>query len=149
MTSMTMFYDTTNTLFMTSHLLSMTSHPLFRTSHQFMYDIKSNVSDLTSIVSVSSDPPYWWHHSHYMDGITYSISVKSYPLYIWHYIHRIHSFTPNQIIYDVTSISGMTLHPLYQILHPLYLCHHNLSTDITPTLEWHHTHLLCDIICTI
>ena len=38
-------------------------------------------------------------------------------------------------IYYVTSTSGMTSHPLYHVLHPLYLCHHNLSTDITPTFE--------------
>ena len=72
---------------------------------------------------------------------------------MWHPLHCrwrcIHSITPNHSIYDVTSTSGMTSHPLYQTLHPLYLCHHNLSTDITPTFEWHHTHLLCDIICTI
>ena len=86
MTPMIMFYDTINTLFMRSDLLCMTSQPFFRTSHHFMYDIKSAVSDLTSIVSVSSHPPFWGHHSHYMDGITSSISVKSYPLYIWHNI---------------------------------------------------------------
>ena len=63
--------------------------------------------------------------------------------------HRILSITPNHSIYDVTSTSGITSHPLYQTLHPVYLCHHNLSTDITTTFEWHHTHLLCDIICTI
>ena len=43
----------------------------------------------------------------------------------------------------------MTSHLLYQTLHPLYLCHHNRSIDITPTFEWHHPHLLCNIICTI
>ena len=64
-------------------------HPLFRTSQHFMYDIKATVSDLTSIVSVSSHPPYWWHHSHYMDGISSNISVTSYPLNIWHNIHEV------------------------------------------------------------
>ena len=43
----------------------------------------------------------------------------------------------------------MISRPLYQTLHPLYLCHHKLSADITHSFEWHHTHLLCDIICTI
>ena len=79
MTSKIMFYDVTNTAFMTSDLLYMTSHPLFWTSHHFMYDIKSTVSDLTSTVSVSSQPPCRWHHSHYMDCITSRISVISYP----------------------------------------------------------------------
>ena len=56
MKSMVMFYDLTNTAFMTSDLLYMTSLPLFRASHHFLYDIKSTVSDLTSTVSVSSHP---------------------------------------------------------------------------------------------
>ena len=174
MTSVLSIFGITNTAFMTSDILYMTSHPFFRTSHHFMYDIKSTVSDLTSTVSVSSHPPYRWHHSHYMDGITSSISVISYPLFFWHplsmtsqhsvlmsphsaYVwhtlhcrwHHIHSITPNHSIYDITSTSGMTSHLLYQTLHPLYLCHHNRSTDITPTFVWHHTHLLCDIIYTI
>ena len=67
--------------------------------------------------------------------------------YVWHHLqcrwHRIHSITQNHTIYDVTSTSGMTSHPL----HPLYLCHHNLSTDITPTLALHRNQYMCDIIC--
>ena len=86
-TSMLSIYDIKNTSFMTSDLLYMTSHPFFRTSDHFMYDINSTVSDIMSTVSVSSHPPYWWHHSHYMDGITSSISVTSYPLYLWNNIH--------------------------------------------------------------
>ena len=43
----------------------------------------------------------------------------------------------------------MTSYPLYQTSHQLYLCHHNRSTDITPTFVWHHTHYMCDIIRTI
>ena len=58
MTSKIMFYDITNTAFMTSDLLYRTPHPLFRTSHHFMFDINSIVSDLTSTASVSSHPPY-------------------------------------------------------------------------------------------
>ena len=58
MTSTIMFYDITNTAFMTSDLLAITSHPLFRKSHHFMCDIKSMVSDLMSTVSVSSHPSY-------------------------------------------------------------------------------------------
>ena len=75
------------TAFMTSDLLYITSHPLFRTWHNFMYDIMSTVSYLRSTESVSPHPHYWWHHSHYMDGITSSISVTSYPLYLGHNIH--------------------------------------------------------------
>ena len=62
-------------------------HPLFRTAHHFMYDIKSTVSDIKSTVSVSSHPPYRWHHSHYKEGITSSTCVISYPLCFWQNIH--------------------------------------------------------------
>ena len=114
-----------------------------------------------------SQPPYIWSHIQYTCGILSTILVTSYPLhmttqhcvwlithsaYVWHHLqyrwYHIHSITPNHSIYDVTSTSGMTSHPLYQTLHPLYLCHHNLSTDI-PTFVWHHTHYMCDIICTL
>ena len=80
-------YDITATMCMTSYALYVTSHKQFRRSHHFMYDIKSAVSDLTSIVSVSSHPPYRWYHSHYMYDLTSSISVTSHPLYLWHNIH--------------------------------------------------------------
>ena len=73
--------------------------------------------------------------------------------YVWHPLHcrwqLTHFITPNHSIYDVTSISGRTTQPLYQTSHPQYLCHHTVSTDISPTFVWHHTHLLCDIIWTI
>ena len=76
-------YDITATMCMTSYALHVISHPQFRTSHHFMYDIRSNLSDLTSTVSLSSHPPYWWYHSHYMYDLTSSISVTSHPLYLW------------------------------------------------------------------
>ena len=83
----------------------------------------------------------------------HSVLMTPHSAYVWHPLHcrwyRIHSITPNHSVYDVTSTSVMTSQSLVQTLHPLYLCHHNLSTDITPRFEWHHTHLLCDIICTI
>ena len=73
--------------------------------------------------------------------------------YVWHLLHCkwhcTHSITPNQIIYDVTSTSGMTTQPLYQTSHSLYLCLHTDSTVISPTFVWHHTNILCDIIWTV
>ena len=73
--------------------------------------------------------------------------------YVWHPLHCrwqcTHSITPHHSIYDVPSTSGMTTQPLYQTSHPLYLCHHTVSTDISSTFVWHHTHLLCDFIWTI
>ena len=107
-----------------------------------------------------------------MYDITYSIHVTSDRLYLWHHIHYvwqhntvcfwydtqhmcdiictrddITSTLPHQItVFDVTSTSGMTSHPLYQTLHPLYLCHLNLSTYIIPTFVWHDTNYMCDNI---
>ena len=79
--------------------------------------------------------------------------ITPHSAYVCHHLHyrkrHIHSNTPSFNLYDFTSTSGMTSHPLYQTSHQLYLCHHNLSTDITPTFVWHHTHYMCDIICTI
>ena len=137
-----MFYDITYTAFMTSDLLSMTSHPLFRTSLHFMCDIKSTVSNLTSTISVSSHPPYRWHHSHYMDGIASSISVTSYPLYLWHNIHYVwHDNTLCWWHYtrhmcdilctadDITS----TLSPqttVFMMSHPLQAWHHTLCITL-------------------
>ena len=83
----------------------------------------------------------------------HSVWMMQHSAYVWHPLHCrwqcTHSITPNHSIYGFTSISGMTTQPLYQTLHPLYLCHHSVSTDISPTFVWHHTHLLCDIIWTI
>ena len=73
--------------------------------------------------------------------------------YVWHPLHcrwhRIHFITPNHCIYDVTSTSGMTPHPLYETLHPLHLCHHNLHWYHThfcmtshPASVWHHMHYI-------
>ena len=57
----------------------------------------------------------------------HSVLMTPHSAYVWHTfhcrLHRIHSFTPNQIIYDVTSISGMTLHPLYSCHHIQDTCH--------------------------
>ena len=102
-----------------------------------------------------------------MCDIISTICMTSYPLcrtsqrsvwmtphseYVWHHLHcrwhHIHSITPNHSIYDIISTSGMTSHPLYQTSPPLYRCHHNLSTDITPNCVWHNALLICDIICT-
>ena len=122
---------------------------------------------ITPTLSMTSQPLYGWYQIEYICDILSPVFRTKYPLsvtsqhsvlmtphsaYVQHPLHcrwyHIHSITPHHSIYYFTSTSGMTSHPLYQTLHQLYLCHHNLSTDITPTFEWHHTHLLCDIICT-
>ena len=124
-----------------------------------------------AIVRMVTQPQYVWHHMNYMWHHVHSLWYHTTLWYHTHCIHVIkpripviactvsgwllivywlyHSIKQNHSIYDVTSTSGMTSHPLYQTLHPLYLCHQNLSNVITPTFEWHHTHLLCDITCTI
>ena len=119
-------------------------------------------------LSMISQPPYIWYHILYTCDILPTIYMISYPLgmttqhcvlllphsaYVWHHLHyrwyHIHSIKPNHRIYDVTSTSGMASQPQCQISHPLYLCHHTLSTDIIPTFVWHHTHYMCAIICTL
>ena len=113
-------------------------------------------------------PPYVWYYIQYTCDILPTIFMISYPLclttqhcvllipysaYVWHHLHyrwyHIHSITPNHCIYYVTANLGMASQPLYQTSQPLYLCHHNLSTDIIPTFVWHHTHYMGDIICTL
>ena len=165
-------FDITYTEFMTSDLLSMTSYPLFRTSHHFMYDMSSRplylchhtqpIDDITATTCKVLHAVYMWYHIPYVcDKIStkydittlcvdittltlgicltsFALQMISHPLYhtrqryLWCHIHFMHHITP-----------------LYQTLQPLFLCHHNLTTDITPTFKWHHTHLLCDILCPI
>ena len=83
----------------------------------------------------------------------HSLFMTQHSAYVWHPLHcrapRTHSVTPNHGIYDITSTSGRTTQPLYQTSHPLYLCHHTVSTDISRTFIRHHTHVLCDIVWTI
>ena len=131
-------------IYLTSHPLYLTSRPLYLCHHTHTID------DITATICMISHPVYVWHHIH--------ISMTWYPLcmtsqncvfmtthaaYVWYHLHyrerHIHSITQNHSIYDVTSTSGMTS-------HPLYLCHHNLSMDIIPTFVWHQTHYICDII---
>ena len=119
-------------------------------------------------LSMISQPLYVWYCIQYRCDILSTVFMTSYRIcmtsqtcvlftpnlaYVWHHLHyrrcHIHSITASHNLYDFTSTSGMTSHPLYQTLHPLYLCHQNLSNVITLTFEWHHTHLLCDITCTI
>ena len=100
-----------------------------------------------------SQPLYVWYHIHYMWDLLSTIFMTSYPLcmrsqpcvlitphsaYVWHHLRyrsrHIHSIAPSHNLYDFTSTSGMTSHPLYQTSHQLYLWHHtNYINDITAT----------------
>ena len=107
---------------------------------------------ITPTLSMISQPIYVWYHIQYMWDILSTIFMTSYPLcmttqpcvlitphsaHVWYHLHyrkhHIHSITPSHNLYDFTSTSGKPSHTLYQTSHQLYLCHHNLSTDITPT----------------
>ena len=133
-------YLTSRALYLCHHTtLSMTSQTLHGRNYiQYICDIIFPMFLTKYPLSKTSQP---------------SVLMSPHSAYVWHSLHsrwhRINSITPNNSIYDVTSTSGMTSHPLYQTLHQLYLCHHNIYTDITPSFKWHHTLLLCDIICTI
>ena len=126
------------------------------------------ICGITPTLSMISQPLYLWYHIQYMWDILSTVFITSYPLcmttqpcvlitprsaYVWHHLRyrrrHIRSITPSHNLYDFTSTSVMTSHPLYHTSHQLYLCHHNLCTDITPTFVWHHTHCMCDIFCTI
>ena len=173
-------YVITASICMTPYALHMTSHPLFMTSHHFIYDIKTTISniasiisDLTYTVSVYSHPLYQYR-SHPMYDISYSIHVAYYPLYLWHHIHYVwqhntvfwwyHTRHICDIICTtdvITSILShqttvfMMSHPLQAWYHTHFIRHHTLCIfDITtslchhiPTFLWHHTHCMCDNIC--
>ena len=136
-------------------------------THYLRYRVQS-ICVIKPTLLMISQPIYVWYHIQYMWDILSTIFTTSYPLcmttqpcvlitphsaYVWHHLHyrrrHIHSITPSHNLYDLTFTSGMTSYPLYQSSHQLYLCHHNLSTDIIPTFVWHHTHYICDIICTM
>ena len=123
---------------------------------------------ITPTLSMMSQPLYVWYHIEYMWDILFTLLMTTYPLcmtsqtcvlttphcaYVWHHLRyrrrHIHSITPSHNLSDVTSMLRMTSQPLYQTSHQMYLCHQNLSTHITPTFVWHHTHYMCDIMCTI
>ena len=152
-------YDITATMCMTSYALHVTSHSQFRTSHHFMYDIRCNLSDLTSTV--------FCHHTHSIDDITATVCMTSHPVYLWHHIHDIYDIISTK--YGITALSvhdatlgicmtsfalQMTTHPLYHTKPEYLRCHilfrqHNTApvSDISPTvsmssqrLHWHLTH---------
>ena len=152
-------YAITATMCMTSYALQVTSHPQFRTSHHFMMSgplyltslplylchHTHPVDDITATIWMNSHSVYLWHHIHY---IYYRISTKydittlcvhdaTLSVCMEQTLHFRaqcpHSIKQNHSIYDVTSTSGTTKQLLYQTLHPLYLYHHTLCTDMSAT----------------
>ena len=165
--------DITATICMTSYTLHMTSHRLFRTSHHFIYASiplyltscpvfmchhTQSISDITDTIYMTSHPVYLWHHIHYIydiisskyyitklfvDDTTLGICMTSFALQM-----TLDPLSHQTMLFMISHHFTDHITRLYKTLHPLYLCGH-LSTDITPTFEWHHTHLLCDILCPI
>ena len=120
-------------------------------THYIRHRVQS-ICVITPNLLMTPQPLYVWYHIQYMWDILSIIFMTSYPLfmktktcefitphsaYVWQHLHyrrrHIHSITPSHNLYDFTSTSGMTSHPLYQTSHQLYICDHNLSTDITTT----------------
>ena len=110
-----------------------------------------------------------------MYDISYSIHVTSYPLYLWHHIHYVwqhntvccsyHTRHMCDIICttdDITSTLShqttvfMMSHSLQAWYHTHPIRHHTLCIFVIttslchhiPTFLWHHTHSMCDTICT-
>ena len=127
-TSMIMFYDLTNTAFITSDLHYITSLPLFRASHHYLYDIKSTVSVLTSTLSVSSHPFCWWYHTNCISVITWAIIhdiisiVYDMTATMWHHNHCIHDirfpiYDITYTVYDISSPIPVTSQTLCLRIH--------------------------------
>ena len=76
----------------------------------------------------------------------HSVLMSPHSAYVWHPLHcrwhRIHSITPNNAIYDVTSTSRIASHPrIRHCTHCIFvittspLISHPLLNDITPTFS--------------
>ena len=146
--------------FMTSSPLCLRAHPVYLISHPlYLCNHTYSINDISTTLCMISHTVYMWHPIHYMISYPRCMTTQNcvwlipHSAYVWYHLHyrcyHIQSITPNHSIYDVTTTSGMTSHPLYQTSHPLYRYHHKLSTDIIPTFVWHHTHYMDDIICTL
>ena len=138
-------------LYLISHPIYVTSCPLYLCNHTH------SINDSTATLCMISHTVHMWHPIHYIydimstmyDNTTLCVVDTTLGICVTSFALQMLSHPPNHSIYDVTSIWGMTSHPLYQTSHSLYLCHHNLSTDIIPIFVWHHTYYMCDIICTL
>ena len=61
--------------------------------------------------------------------------------------HPLYHTKPQPLLLHIHFRHDIT-HPVSYIAPTVSLSSH-LSTDVTPTFVWHHTHYMCDIICTI
>ena len=133
--------------------LYLTSRPVYMGHHT------QSIGDITDTIYMTSHPVYLWYHIHYIydiisskyyitklfvDDTTLGICMTSFALQMAS--HPLFHIKPQNLWGHILFRHDITA--LYQTSHPLYLYHHKLSTDITPTIVWHHTYLLCEIIFT-
>ena len=147
------------TLFMTSSPLCLILHPIYLT---YVHCI----CVITPTLSMISQTPYVWSHIQYTCDILSSIWYHI--LYVWQ--HKLCVIDTTLGICVTSFALHMLSHPLYHTkpqylwchnyfrhdftptisdITPMYLCHHNLSTDIITTFVCHHTHYMDDNICTL
>ena len=137
----------------TSSPLYLTLCPLYLCHHTHPID------DITATTWKVLQPVYLWHHIPYVfDKISTTYDITT-------------------LCVDVTTLGicvtsfalQMTSHPFCNTKQQCLWCHIHFRRDVTPTVsyiaptvslssqplhwypttfEWHHTHLLCDIICT-
>ena len=139
---------TTLDIYMTSFAIRKTSHPLYHKKPQYLWchihfrhDIKSTVSDMTPIVSLSSQT-FHWYHTHFC--------VTSNPLCVRHHMHyikhHIHSLCHHTTVLMTSQPLYMKLNPLCRATYTLYMWHHSHKSVSSHPLYWqHHTHSLYDI----
>ena len=77
----------------------------------------------------------WYHNTLSITSVSYISYLVD---YTWQHIHCISVITPDYQSYNP--------HCMYDNTGTICM---NVSTDITPTFVWHHTHYMCDIICTL
>ena len=142
------------TLCMVSVPLYLTWLPLYLSHHTHPID------DITATICMTSHPVYLCHHIHYMydiistkyDITTFCVDDATVGMYMTSFAlqmitNPLYHTKPHYLWCPIHF--RLTTQALCQTSRPLYLCHHTVSTDISPTFVWHHTHLLCDIIWTI
>ena len=127
------------------------------------HDITPTISDIASIVFVSSQPLYWSSQTYSMYDFTPTLCMTSYAPYITsHPLFK----TSHHCSHHITSTAFMTSHTLYMTSHTWqhkrcichlthYIWHYihcicvikpSVSVIPHPLSGWHHTHSMYDII---
>ena len=143
---------TTLDIYMTSFAIRKTSHPLYHKKPQYLWchihfrhDMKPTISDMTPIVSLSSQT-FHWYHTHFC--------VTSNPLCVRHHMHyikhHIHSLCHHTTVLMTSQPLYMKLNPLCRATYTLYMWHHSHKSGSShPLFVWHPTWLVYGISHTI